>query len=143
MKIFKNDYIWKMKMILASFLFFIFFGSSLLPKVGMEQSFKAHELLKHFQDHKKQAPKGFSFMDFLWMHYSADSKHPKTTQHPNMPSFDFSGVYAYVLPAVIVFLISAYICSISRRTQINWSNLYQFTIMNVLIAPPRAIAVYQ
>jgi len=131
-----------MKTILASILFCIFFGGSLLPKVGMEQSFKAHELLKHFQDHKKQAPKGVNFMDFLWLHYSADSKHPKTTQHPNMPSFDFSGICAYVLPAILVFLIAAFIRSISRRTQINWSNLYQFTIMNVLIAPPRAIAVY-
>ena len=132
-----------MKTILASILFCIFFGGSLLPKVGMEQSFKAHELLKHFQDHKKQAPKGFNFLDFLWMHYSADSKHPKTTQHPNMPSLDFSGICAYVLPGLLVFFISAYIRSISRRTQINWSNLYQFTIINVLIAPPRAIAVYQ
>lgn len=131
-----------MKTILASILFSIFFGGSLLPKVGMEQSFKAHELLKHFQDHKKQAPKGFSFIDFLWMHYSADSKHPKTTQHPNMPSLDFSGICGFVLPGLMVFFISAYIRSISRRTQINWSNLYQFTIINVLIAPPRAIAVY-
>jgi uncharacterized membrane protein len=132
-----------MKTILASVLFFIFFGGSLLPKVGMEQSFKAHELLKHFQDHKKQAPKGFSFMDFLWLHYSADSKHPKTTQHPNMPSLDFSGICAYVLPALMIFFIAAFIQKISRRSKINWSNLYQFTLMNVLIAPPRAIAVYK
>ncbi len=131
-----------MKTFLASILFCIFFGGSLLPKVGMEQSFKAHELLKHFQDHKKQATKGFSFMDFLWLHYSADSKHSKTTQHPNLPSLDFSGICAFVLPSILLLFLAPYIRSISRRGQINWSNHYQFTLMNVLIAPPRAIAVY-
>lgn len=129
-----------MKTCLASFLFLIFFSGSLLPKVGMEQSFKAHELLKHYQDHKKQAPKDFNFWDFLWLHYSADSKHPKTTQHPNLPSIDFSGVSGYVLPTLMVFVLAALVLKIQKKFQINWSNLYQFTLMNVLIAPPRALS---
>ncbi len=131
-----------MKTLLASILFFIFFGGSLLPKVGMEQSFKAHELLKHFQDHKKQAPKGFNFIDFLWLHYSADSKHPKTTQHPNLPSLDFSGICGYVLPSVLFFFLATYLRLVARKKHINWTNFYQFTLMNVLIASPRAVTVY-
>lgn len=128
-----------MKPLLASLLFIIFFGGSLLPKVGLQQSFKAHELLKHFQDHKKITPNNFSFIDFLWLHYSADSKHPKTTQHPSLPSLDFSGVFAYILPGIIVFLITQLIKKLVRRSEISWNNLYQFTLMNVLIAPPRQI----
>lgn len=128
-----------MKFLLASLLFIIFFGGSLLPKVGLQQSFKAHELLKHFQDHKKIAPNNFSFIDFLWLHYSADSKHPKTTQHPSLPSLDFSGVFAYILPGLMVFIIAQLIKKQVRRAQICWTNLYQFTLMNVLIAPPRAV----
>jgi len=123
--------------LLASLLFIIFLGGSLLPKVGLQQSFKAHELLKHFQDHKKLTPTNFSFIDFLWLHYSADSKHPKTTQHPSLPTLDFSGVFAYILPGIIVFLITHLIKKQVRKTQIRWTNLYQFTLMNVLIAPPR------
>ncbi|MCZ2481804.1 hypothetical protein G9H64_02450 [Aquirufa nivalisilvae] len=126
-----------MKTWLASILFVIIFSGSWIPKVGMEQSFKANELLKHFQDHKRQAPAGFSFMDFLWMHYAADSKHAKTTKHPSLPSFDFSGVSGYVLPTIsLVFLLPLLFVS-SRRQLINWQNLYHFSLARVLIAPPR------
>lgn len=126
-----------MKTWLALFLFTLFFAGSLIPKVGMEQSFKANELLKHFQDHKKSAPDSFSFVDFLWLHYAADSKHTKTTQHPTLPSFDFSGAIGFVLPPFqIAFLIPfAFVCLLRLRPR--WENQYQFSLVRVLIAPPR------
>ncbi|CAM3401157.1 MULTISPECIES: hypothetical protein [Aquirufa] len=126
-----------MKTWLASILFVIIFAGSWIPKVGMEQSFKANELLKHFQDHKRQAPAGFSFMDFLWMHYAADSKHAKTTSHPSLPSFDFSGVSGYVLPSIYLVFILPLLFVLPRRQLINWQNLYRFSLARVLIAPPR------
>jgi hypothetical protein len=126
-----------MKNVLAYVLFAIMFAGGLLPKVGMEQAIKANELVKHFQDHKKQAPAGFSFADFLWMHYSADSKHAKTTSHPSLPSFDFSGAMGFVLPAVAFFFTMAVALIIARRRSEFYENNYHFAMERVLIAPPR------
>jgi hypothetical protein len=126
-----------MKNVLAYVLFAIMFAGGLLPKVGMEQAIKANELVKHFQDHKKQAPAGFSFADFLWMHYSADSKHAKTTSHPSLPSFDFSGAMGFVLPIVAFFFTSAVALIIARRRSEFYENNYHFAMERVLIAPPR------
>ena len=126
-----------MKNVLAYVLFVLLFASGLLPKVGMEQAIKATELVKHFQDHKKQAPAGFSFADFLWMHYSADSKHAKTTSHPSLPSFDFSGAMGYVLLSVAFFFTVAAALIIARRRSEFYENNYRFAMERVLIAPPR------
>ena len=126
-----------MKNVLAYVLFAIMFTGGLLPKVGMEQAIKANELVKHFQDHKKQAPAGFSFADFLWMHYSADSKHAKTTSHPSLPSFDFSGEIGFVLPVVALFFTSAIVLILARRRSEFYENNYHFSMERVLIAPPR------
>ncbi|WP_395616704.1 hypothetical protein [Aquirufa sp.] len=126
-----------MKNVLAYVLFAIMFTGGLLPKVGMEQAIKANELMKHFQDHKKQAPAGFSFADFLWMHYSADSKHAKTTSHPGLPSFDFSGAMGFVLPSVALFFAVTVALIIARRRSEFYENNYHFAMERVLIAPPR------
>jgi hypothetical protein len=126
-----------MKNVIAYVLFVILFAGGLLPKVGMEQAIKANELVKHFQDHKKQAPAGFSFIDFLWLHYAADSKHAKTTKHPSLPSFDFSGAMGYVLPAVTLFFMSAVALILVRRRSEFYENNYHFSMERVLIAPPR------
>jgi hypothetical protein len=126
-----------MKNVIAYVLFVILFAGGLLPKVGMEQAIKANELVKHFQDHKKQAPAGFSFVDFLWMHYAADSKHAKTTKHPSLPTFDFTGAMGYVLPAVTLFFTSAVALILVRRRSEFYENNYHFSMERVLIAPPR------
>ncbi|MHA8066691.1 hypothetical protein V7S76_08410 [Aquirufa sp. ROCK2-A2] len=104
----------------------------------MEQSFKANELLKHFQDHKKQTPNNFNFFDFLWLHYSADSKHPKTTQHPNLPSLDLSGAAGYIIPSFYLIFILPALVFFSRRYQHTWKNFYHFSVISIIIAPPRA-----
>jgi hypothetical protein len=126
-----------MKNVLAYVLFVIMFTGGLLPKVGMEQAIKANELVKHFQDHKKQAPAGFSFSDFLWMHYAADSKHAKSTSHPSLPSFDFSSAMGFVLPVASLFFICAAGLIITRRRSEFYENNYHFSMERVLIAPPR------
>jgi hypothetical protein len=127
-----------MKNALAFLLFILFFSGSLIPKVGLEQSFKANELLKHFQDHQKLSPQGISFTDFLWLHYAADSKHTKTTKHPTLPAFDMSGAMGFVLPSfsLVLFLPLALAAIVRMRTR--WENQYQFSLVRVIIAPPRA-----
>jgi hypothetical protein len=127
-----------MKNALAFLLFILFFSGSLIPKVGLEQSFKANELLKHFQDHQKLSPQGISFTDFLWMHYAADSKHTKTTKHPTLPAFDMSGAVGYVLPSFSLMLLIPLALACVVRLRSRWENQYQFSYVRVLIAPPRA-----
>ena len=127
-----------MKNVIAFFLFILFFSGSLIPKVGLEQSFKANELLKHFQDHKKISGATFRFIDFLWMHYAADSKHNKTTKHPSLPHFDFSGSAGFVLPVFQLLLLIPFVLLAIRRLRMFWENQYQFSLERVLIAPPRA-----
>ncbi len=126
-----------MKNVIAFFLFMLFFSGSLIPKVGLEQSFKANELLKHFQDHKKISGATFRFVDFLWMHYAADSKHTKTTKHPSLPQFDFSSSAGFVLPVLQLILLIPFAFIAIRRVRMYWENRYQFSIERVLIAPPR------
>jgi len=127
-----------MKNVIAFFLFMLFFSGSLIPKVGLEQSFKANELLKHFQVHKKISGATFRFIDFLWMHYAADSKHNKTTKHPSLPHFDFSGSAGFVLPVFQLLLLIPFVLLTIRRLRTFWENQYQFSLERVLIAPPRA-----
>ena len=127
-----------MKNALAFLLFILFFSGSLIPKVGLEQSFKANELLKHFQDHQKLSPQGISFTDFLWLHYAADSKHTKTTNHPTLPAFDMSGAMGFVLPSFSLVLFLPLSLAAMVRTRTRWENHYQFSLVRVLIAPPRA-----
>lgn len=103
----------------------------------MEQSFKANELLKHFQDHKRIAKGNFSFSDFLWLHYAADSKHAKTTKHPSLPTFNFSTVSAYVLPTLFLVFLIPMLVIFPRRKNEYLENLYHFSLVRVLIAPPR------
>jgi hypothetical protein len=127
-----------MKNALSFLLFILFFSGSLIPKVGLEQSFKANELLKHFQDHQQMSPGGISFSDFLWLHYAADSKHTKTTKHPTLPAFDMSGAMGFVLPSFSLILLLPIALAAIVRVRTRWENQYQFSLVRVLIAPPRA-----
>lgn len=127
-----------MKNVAVSFLFVLFIFGSLLPKVGLEQSFKANELLKHFQQHQKIEKTNFNFVDFLWLHYAADSKHSKTSKHPSLPCIDFNGIIGYIIPGLYFLCIWPILMVMSRRKDLQQINLYHFSISRVLIAPPRA-----
>ena len=127
-----------MKNVVVFFLFVLFILGSLLPKVGMEQSFKANELLKHFQEHKKIEKSNFNFGDFLWLHYAADSKHNKTSKHPSLPSIDLHGVNGYLIPGLYFLCIWPILILMSRRKNFLQKDLYHFSLSRVLIAPPKA-----
>jgi len=127
-----------MKNLVVTFLFVLFILCGLLPKVGFEQSFKANELLKHFQEHKKIEKSNFNFVDFLWLHYAADSKHSKTSNHPSLPSIDFNGIIGYVIPVLYFLSIWPILILLTRKKDLQRINLYHFSLSRVLIAPPRA-----
>jgi len=127
-----------MKNVALTFLFVLFILGGLLPKVGLDQSFKANELVKHFQEHKKIEKSNFNFVDFLWLHYAADSKHSKTSKHPSLPSIDFNGIIGYFIPGLYFLCIWPILILMSRRKDLQEINLYHFSLSRVLIAPPMA-----
>lgn len=123
---------------LASFLFILFISGSLLPKIGMEQSFKVNELLRHFKEHEKIERSNFSFVDFLWLHYLADSKHNNTSKYPSLPTIDFNGSIGCLIPEFYFFCILSIFIFIFRRKNLHNLDLYHFFSARVLIAPPKA-----
>jgi hypothetical protein len=110
---------------------------SLVPKVNWGQSIKLSELVTHYYQHKRDAPKDFNVWDFLVMHYSADSPHAKT-KHPSLPSFDINGVsYLYVIPSFISFSNAEISLSIEKEDHFSWLNHYFFSVEKNLLNPPQ------
>ncbi|WP_337041324.1 hypothetical protein [Emticicia sp. 17c] len=111
---------------------------SLVPKANWSQSIKLSELVTHYYQHKKDAPKDFNLWDFLVMHYSANSKHANTTKHPQLPSFDINGIsYLYLIPALLIFSCLKIASSITKEDHFNWLNHYFFSVDKTLLNPPR------
>ncbi len=128
-----------MRRFIAVILFATIFLGSLVPKVNWSQSIKLSELVTHYYQHKRDAPKDFNVWDFLVMHYSADSPHAKT-KHPSLPSFDIHGVsYLYVIPSFISFSNDTPTLSfVEKEDHFSWLNNYVFSAEKRLLNPPRA-----
>ncbi|MFC0185266.1 hypothetical protein SAMN04515674_10329 [Pseudarcicella hirudinis] len=127
-----------MKRLVALILFLVIFFGSLMPKLGMEESVKLPELLKHYQYHKRSAPKTFNFKVFLWMHYSADSSHSKTTHHSTLPCFDCGGIgFLYVLASLFTLALMSLHFKMLGRRKMLWKNDYSLLLSPSLLNPPR------
>jgi hypothetical protein len=123
---------------IAVILFVTIFLGSLVPKVNWSQSIKLSELVTHYYQHKRDAPKDFNLWDFLVMHYSANSAHAKT-KHPSLPSFDMHGVsYLYIIPSFILFSSTASSAFVEKEDHFHWLNNYFFSVEKSLLNPPRA-----
>jgi hypothetical protein len=127
-----------LRRIIAVILFATIFLGSLVPKVNWSQSIKLPELITHYYQHKREAPKDFNVWDFLVMHYSANSQHAKT-KHPSLPSFDINGVsYLYVIPTFISFSTTTTSSFVEKEDNFSWLNNYFFSAETSLLNPPRA-----
>lgn len=127
-----------MRLYIAVILFFTIFLGSLVPKVNWSQSIKLSELVTHYYQHKRDAPKDFNLWDFLVMHYSANSEHAKKTKHPSLPSFDINGVsYLYLIPALISFSGKTILTAVIKEDHFTWLNNYFFSAEKSLLNPPR------
>ncbi|PLK43212.1 hypothetical protein [Emticicia sp. TH156] len=127
-----------MRRFIAVILFITISLGSLVPKVNWSQSIKLSELVTHYYQHKRDAPKDFNLWVFLVMHYSANSEHAKT-KHPSLPSFDINGVsYMYLLPSLLSFSGTAVLSFMSKEDHFNWLNHYFFSVELNLLNPPRA-----
>lgn len=127
-----------MRRFIAVILFITISLGSLVPKVNWSQSIKLSELVTHYYQHKREAPKDFNLWDFLVMHYSANSEHAKT-KHPSLPSFDINGVsYLYVIPTFISFANDTTFSFIEKEDHFSWLNNYFFSAEKNLLNPPQA-----
>jgi hypothetical protein len=127
-----------MKSIVALVLAGLMLGSSLLPGFSIDQSAKWVELVQHYKEHR-QADAQLSFMDFLAMHYGANSEHQK---HPNHSHHNLPTV-GHVVPvfspnSVRLHFSSAIGVILSNKADFfSKANLYSFLAVFSLINPPR------
>ena len=127
-----------MRSIVALLLAGLVLGSSWLPGFSLDQSARWVDLVQHYEQHC-QTDAQLSFLDFLVMHYGANSEHQKHPNHshqnlpaaghaapafsPNPVRLQFSSVVGGMLPAKAVFFRQA--------------DLYSFLAVFSLINPPR------
>ena len=113
-------------------------GSSWLPGFSLDQSARWVDLIQHYAQHR-QDDAHLSFMEFLAMHYGANSEHQKHPNHshhnlpaaghtapiftPNTVRLQFSSAVGSVLPPKAIFFRKA--------------DLYSFVAIFSLINPPR------
>lgn len=79
--------------------------SSMVPRMSADQLVRLSALLAHYQEHKQESGQELSFLDFLIMHYSSDSRHHKSPHHNHsrLPSFD-AGAGGFVFAPVLTWL---------------------------------------
>jgi hypothetical protein len=128
-----------MRSFVAIILSCLLLGSSLLPGFSIDQSAKWNELMQHYQQHKKEVS-NLSFLDFLAMHYGANSEHQKhpTHSHHNLPSAGHSA--PVFTPNAIRLVVSSSVQVIvpHKADFIRKADLYSFLAVFSLINPPRA-----
>ncbi len=128
-----------MKSFVAIVLTSLILGSSFLPGFGIDQSARWGELVQHYQQHQ-QTDAGLSFVDFLAMHYGANSEHQKHPNHShhNLPSGGHS-VPVYSPNAVRLFSPSpVQVIFVATADFFCPADLYNFLAVYALINPPRA-----
>lgn len=127
-----------MKALVAIFLTCWTLAGSFLPGMGVDQSACLGELTRHFQEHR-HTDTSLSFLDFLRMHYGADSEHHKhpNHSHQNLPSSSHSipvfppVAQSWNLPPATASVL------ISRADFFRKADLYSFLSVFALINPPR------
>ncbi|MFC5408592.1 hypothetical protein ACFPMF_04695 [Larkinella bovis] len=112
---------------------------SLLPGFSLDQSSHWGDLMQHYQQHRK-AETGLSFIDFIKMHYGADSEHQKhpNHSHQNLPSVGHS--VPVFTPNTIWLSAPAFCQVLIKATAVFFrkADLYSFLAVFALINPPRA-----
>lgn len=127
-----------MKSIVAFVLAGLMLGSSLLPGFSIDQSAKWVELVQHYEQHR-QTDAQLGFIDFLAMHYGANSEHQK---HPNHSHHNLPTV-GHTVPAFSASAIRLHFSSVvgallpGKADFFRKADLYSFLVVFALINPPR------
>ncbi|GAB3902966.1 hypothetical protein GCM10028803_30560 [Larkinella knui] len=113
-------------------------GGSLLPGFSIDQSAHWGDLVQHYEQHRKTDAQ-LSFINFIKMHYGADSEHHKhpNHSHQNLPSVSH---LTPVFTPSIVWLPAPVRCPVSIVPKAGFfckADLYSFLAVFALINPPR------
>jgi hypothetical protein len=96
------------------------------------------DVWQHYYEHQREESAPLGFLDFLWMHYAADSQHTKQKKH-HLPSFDFQGIAGlFVLPSAVISFEKQPVVGYLPKAAFAWHNDYSFLSSRALICPPRA-----
>lgn len=115
----------------------ILLAQSFLPRTAMDL-LRSSDVWTHYREHQQEQEKPLSLLDFLWMHYSADSEHTKQKEH-HLPSFDFNGIAGlFVLPSATISFEQQPIAAFLLKANFQWLNSYAYLSFKALICPPRA-----
>ncbi|AKD56191.1 hypothetical protein [Spirosoma radiotolerans] len=129
-----------MKSIVALVLAGLILGSSLLPGFSIDQSAKWVELMQHYEQHRASDAQ-LSFMDFLAMHYGANSEHQKHPKHShqNLPTGGHT-IPVFSPNSVRLHFSSAVGAILANKTAFfRKADLYSFLSVFSLINPPRTV----
>jgi len=112
-------------------------AQSLLPRTALSL-LRSPEVMKHYEEHQQEQKQPLGFIDFLVMHYSADSEHAKNTKH-HLPTFDLNSVVGFfVIPSAFVSFELPLAVAFLDKATFQWRNAYTFQPFQALICPPRA-----
>lgn len=128
-----------MKSVVAFVLSCWILVGSLFPGFSVDQSARLGDLVQHYQQHR-QDNVGLRFIDFINMHYGADSDHQKHPNHShhNLPSSGHS--MPVFTPGVVRLAVTPSLVQILVLTDANFfraADLYSFLAVFALINPPR------
>ncbi|UHG94659.1 hypothetical protein [Spirosoma oryzicola] len=130
-----------MKSVTSLFLGILLLVGSLFPQTDVEEVYKIPGLLAHYQLHKKTAPRGFDFWQFLDMHYNASSQHAKLPHEGvKIPLYNhLSAGFVFTLTPFQPQRIPAELVSLIPWPQVHFSyeNLYSFLNISFLFQPPQ------
>ena len=127
-----------MKSLVALLLAVLMLGSNLLPGFRIDQSAKWVDLMQHYKEHRQEDAQ-LSFMDFLAMHYGANSEHQKHPNHShhNLPAAG-NTVPVFSSNTIRIHFSSVPGEGLSIKTAFfRRADLYSFLAVFSLINPPR------
>ncbi|MEZ4904357.1 MAG: hypothetical protein R2822_22715 [Spirosomataceae bacterium] len=125
------------KSLLAFLLTGLMLAQGLLPRTALDL-LRSPEVMKHYREHQQEEKEPLGFMDFLMMHYSADSEHTKQKKH-HLPIFDLQSVVGFfVVPVPFISFESPLVVALLDKAAFQWRNAYTFQPFEALICPPRA-----
>ena len=106
----------------------------------MEEVFKLPQLIQHYLHHKAAAGPGFTFSEFLSLHYGAESGHRKEASHSNLPMFQHQmGGFIFVLPAVPSLIRWLVVELPATRHQSLYRFSYSLLFKSTLLQPPKGL----
>ncbi|MBN8822207.1 MULTISPECIES: hypothetical protein [unclassified Spirosoma] len=127
-----------MKSLVAFLLTCQLLGSSLFPSFGIDQSDRLFDLVQHYQQHRQTEP-DLGFVDFMVMHYGANSEHQKhpTHSHHHLPTTGH-GLSVFVLASLRLTPATVIQESLKAKAAfLSKADLYSFIVAFALMNPPR------